>query len=84
MKTFVIRGVLAVALLAGCGGDVEGDGSEVMMSESLALELPACEAMDGQSCRLRIAECTWQSNGTVGVCICKNTSAGLRWDCQEN
>ncbi|MBZ4401928.1 hypothetical protein [Myxococcus sp. AS-1-15] len=84
MKTFIIRGALAVALLSGCGGDVEPSlEGDAMSSESASLELPACEAMDGQTCRVRIAECTWQSNGALGVCLCKNTSAGLRWGCQE-
>ncbi|AKF86535.1 hypothetical protein MFUL124B02_28980 [Myxococcus fulvus 124B02] len=81
MKAFVICGLLAVSMLAGCGGGME-PADETEASASSLDPLPACEEVQGLSCRLNVLECVWQATGQLGTCGCRQTPAGPRLNCR--
>ncbi len=93
MKTLSLRGVCLVALsplLLACGplepdaGAGEPPAREAAASQALESNLPECDTLEGQSCYITFMDCTWQSDGSIGVCVCMQTSAGLRYRCYHS
>ncbi|MFY2561229.1 hypothetical protein ACN469_26750 [Corallococcus terminator] len=92
MKTLLLRGVSLLVLspwFMACGG-IDGDVAaheevvqEATQSQGLVTDLPACESMNGQTCTQNLAECLWQSDGSVGVCVCRRTPV-FKWQCYPN
>lgn len=90
MKTVTLRGVCLVVLsplFLACGplepdaGAAEAPVSEAAASQALDSNLPECDTLQGQSCFINMVECTWQSDGALGLCICQQTASGLRYRC---